>query len=499
MNPPVSPTSGVDPSLFIGFAVYLIILLVCGIAASTLMKKLDDFLLAGRRLGPLSAAISERASGESAWFLLGLPGAAFALGFTEFWSVIGIGFGIFASWTLLAGPLRRKTEELGALTLPDYFEMRYAGSPYALRRTLRVLSMAIIIFFYTGYVAAQFVGGGKILNATFGIDPVWGVIIGAVIVMLYTMLGGFLAVVWTDVIQGIMMALVAVILPIVGIIKLGGPSGLLESLAPRGSDFLTMNAGKTGGAFVFGAMLGGLSWGFGYMGQPHLLSRYMAIKHHTEVKRGRLIAMIWVLVAYWGAPMIGIVAAGTFISGVADPETVMPLLARELMPGWIAGLMIAGAVAAMMSTADSQLIVITSSLVEDIYVRMIRPSVSPRRLIFLSRVATFLASAVALLLAFSSKDLIFDMVAYAWSGLGSSFGPPLLLSLRWKRTTGYGVLAGMLAGTISNVIWKNVSVLEQGLDLKLATFVISFAITVAVSLLTPAPQATLNTDRDPRP
>ena len=339
----------------------------------------------------------------------------------------------------------------------------------------------------------------KILNATFGIDPVWGVIIGAVIVMLYTMLGGFLAVVWTDVIQGIMMALVAVILPIVGIIKLGGPSGLLESLAPRGSDFLTMNAGKTGGAFVFGAMLGGLSWGFGYMGQPHLLSRYMAIKHHTEVKRGRLIAMIWVLVAYWGAPMIGIVAAGTFISGVADPETVMPLLARELMPGWIAGLMIAGAVAAMMSTADSQLIVITSSLVEDIYVRMIRPSVSPRRLIFLSRVATFLASAVALLLAFSSKDLIFDMVAYAWSGLGSSFGPPLLLSLRWKRTTGYGVLAGMLAGTISNIIWKNVSVLEQGLDLKLATFVISFAITVAVSLLTPAPQATLNTDRDPRP
>ncbi len=495
MNSLPPSASGIDPSLFIGFAIYLVILLVCGITASTLMKKLDDFLLAGRRLGPLSAAISERASGESAWFLLGLPGAAYALGFTEFWSVFGIGFGIFASWTLLAGPLRKKTAELGALTIPDYFEMRYAGYPYLLRRTLRVLSMVIIIFFYTGYVAAQFVGGGKILNATFGIDPVWGVIIGAIIVMLYTMLGGFLAVVWTDVIQGIMMALVAVILPIVGIIKLGGPAGLVESLAPRGSDFLTMNAGKTGSAFVFGAMLGGLSWGFGYMGQPHLLSRYMAIKRQSDVKRGTLIAMVWVLIAYWGAPMIGIVAAGTFTGGVADPETVMPLLARQLMPGWIAGLMIAGAVAAMMSTADSQLIVITSSLVEDIYVRMVRPTVSPGRLIFLSRLATFLASAVALLLAFSSKDLIFDMVAYAWSGLGSSFGPPLLLSLRWKRTTGYGVLAGMLAGTISNIIWKNVSILEQGLDLKLATFVISFVITVVVSLLTPVQLESGQTDK----
>ncbi|UCG52433.1 MAG: sodium/proline symporter [Candidatus Latescibacterota bacterium] len=481
----VSPLeTGIDPSLFVGFAFYLVVLLVCGITASTLMKRLDDFLLAGRRLGPLSAAISERASGESAWFLLGLPGAAYALGFTQFWSVIGIGFGIFASWTLLAVPLRKKTAELGALTLPDYFEMRFSDSAPALRNSLRVLSMIIIIFFYTGYVAAQFVGGGKILNATFGIDPVWGVIIGATVVMLYTMLGGFLAVVWTDVVQGIMMACVAVILPVVGIIKLGGPGGLLEALAPAGGDFLSMNAGRTGSAFVFGVMLGSLSWGFGYLGQPHLLSRYMAIKNPVEVQKGTLIAMIWVLIAYWGAPMVGIVAAGTFGSGIGDPETVMPLLARQLMPGWIAGLMIAGAVAAMMSTADSQLIVVTSSLVEDVYVKLLRPKASPTRLVLLSRLATILASTVALILAFSSKDLIFDMVAYAWSGLGSSFGPPLILSLRWKRTTGYGVLAGMLAGTVSNIVWKNVSVLDEGLDLKLATFVISFVFTVVVSVLT---------------
>jgi sodium/proline symporter len=478
-----------DYSLLIGFGAYLVVLLICGIAASRLMKKLDDFLLAGRRLGPLSAAISERASGESAWFLLGLPGAAYAAGFNEFWSVIGIALGILTSWSLIAFHLRKQTEELGALTLPDYFESRFPEAPFALRRTLRVLSMVIIILFYTGYVAAQFVGGGKILNATFGIDPSWGLVIGAMIVMLYTMLGGFLAVVWTDVVQGLMMAGVALILPIVAFIKLGGPSGFTESLTPMGEDFMTMNAGKTGGAFVFGVMLGGLSWGFGYFGQPHLLSRYMAIKNAFEVKRGTMIAMTWTLVAYWGAPLIGLTAVGILGAGVSDPETVMPLMARELMPGWLAGLMIAGAVAAMMSTADSQLIVVTSSLVEDVYVKLFKPHTSPGRLVLLSRIATVLASLVALALAFGSSELIFDMVAYAWSGLGASFGPPLLLSLRWKRTTAWGVFAGMLGGTVSNIVWKNASVLNEGLDLKLATFLISLILVIAVSLMTSRPRA----------
>lgn len=475
---------GIDWSLTIGFGLYLVVLLICGITASTLMKKLDDFLLAGRRLGPLSAAISERASGESAWFLLGLPGAAYALGYTQFWSVIGIGFGIFTSWVLLATPLRRRTAELGALTIPDYFEMQFADSPPVLRTTIRVLSMMIILFFYTGYVAAQFVGGGKILNAAFGMDPMWGVVLGALIVMLYTMLGGFLAVVWTDVVQGIMMACVAVILPVVGIIKLGGPAGFVESLSPTGNAFLSMNAGQTGGAFIFGVMFGGLSWGLGYFGQPHLLSRYMAFKKPSDIRRGTLVAMTWVLVAYWGAPMIGIVAVGILGPGLADPEMVMPLLARELMPGWLAGLMIAGAVAAMMSTADSQLIVVTSSLIEDVYVKLFRPRTSPRRLVLLSRLATIGASAVALVLAFTTSELIFDMVAYAWSGLGSSFGPPLILSLRWRRTTAYGALAGMLSGTVSNIVWNNVAVLNDAVDLKLATFLISLVFTVMVSLLT---------------
>ncbi len=469
-----------DWSLLIGIIFYLIILLTCGIAASTLMKKLDDFLLAGRRLGALSAAISERASGESAWFLLGLPGAAYAVGFTEFWSVIGIAGGIFASWTLLALPLRRETARLGALTIPDYFEIRFKDSSHL----LRMISMAIIIFFYTTYVAAQFVGGGKILNATFGLDTSWGIVLGAVIVMLYTMMGGFIAVVWTDVLQGFMMAAVAVILPIAALIKIAGAEGFSYHISSLGPEFFHMDGGKTGGAFIFGTMLGGLSWGLGYLGQPHLLSRYMAVKSPKEIKKGMAIAGSWVLIAYWGAPLIGIMGAAILGSGIPDQEMVMPLLAMRLMPGWIAGFMIAGAVAAMMSTADSQLIVVTSSLVEDIYVKLFKPKAPPRRLVLLSRIATVAVSAVALVLAFTNTDLIFDMVSYAWSGLGASFGPPLLLSLRWRKTTASGVLAGMLTGTISNIIWKNSSALNSMLDLKLASFIISLFFTVAVSLLT---------------
>jgi len=473
--------AGTDYSLLVGILVYLLVLLVIGFAAARRMRGLDDFVLGGRRIGPLAAAVSERASGESAWFLLGLPGAAYAAGFAEFWSVIGIAFGIFCSWAFLALPLRRQTERYGALTIPDYFAARFGDGG----RALRIVSMVIVLFFYTLYLAAQFVGGGKLLGAAFGMADLWGILITAVVVMLYTLLGGFLAVVWTDVVQGIMMAFVALVLPIVAIVKLGGPGELVARLHDVGGGFsLAMDAGQTGRAFVFGVMLGGLSWGLGYLGQPHLLTRYMAIKNPREVRRGTLIAMIWVLVAYWGAAMIGIAGAGWFEQSLADQEQVMPLLARALLPGWIAGLVLAGAIAAMMSTADSQLIVVTSAVVEDLYVKLMGARRDPAALVRISRAVTIAVSAVALALAFQNTDLIFNLVSYAWSGLGASFGPPLLLSLRWKRTTFPGALAGMLTGAASNVVWRNVAALDDLLDHKLATFLLSLLATWAVSLAT---------------
>jgi len=231
-------------------------------------------------------------------------------------------------------------------------------------------------------------------------------------------------------------------------------------------------------------MLAGLSWGFGYLGQPHLLARYMAIRRPRELRQGTTIAMTWVLIAYWGAVMIGLVAVGVLGTGLSDPEQAMPLLAKALMPGWIAGLMIAGAIAAMMSTADSQLIVSVSAVIEDVYVRLLHPNAGPRRLVALSRAATVVIAGIALYLAFQNQDLIFNMVAYAWAGLGSSFGPPLLLSLRWRRVRRAGVLAGMVSGMVSTIVWQNVPALSDALDLKLVSFLISLGMTIAVSLWT---------------
>jgi sodium/proline symporter len=472
----------VDPIL-VGLLLYLALMLGVGLACYRYMNTLDDYVLGGRRLGPWVSAISERASGESAWFILGLPGAAYALGLTEYWSVIGIAAGILTSWTFIAIPLRRETERLGALTLPDYFELRFNDRT----RILRIVSMAAILFFYTAYVAAQLVAAGKILNATFGVAPIVGTIIGASIVVAYTMLGGFLAVAWTDLIQGLMMACVAVFLPILGLISVGGPAALLERLAPRGPDFMTVSGGHFGSGLMLGVVVGGLSWGFGYLGQPHLLTRYMAIRRTSELRRGGLIAMGWTLISYWGAPMIGIVGVAVLGPDLADPEQVMPLLAKALVPGWIAGLLIAGATAAMMSTADSQLLVASSSLIEDVYVRLLRPNTSPSRLVLLSRVATVIIAAIAFVLALSAMQglrVIDTMVSYAWTGLGSSFGPPLVFSLWWRRTTWAGVLAGMLGGMTATVVWQNSAALQSLLDLKAAAVLTSAALVFVVSLLT---------------
>jgi len=470
---------GIELSIMGGLVFYLVVVTVIGFITCRYMRSLDDFVLGGRRLGPWVAAISERASGESAWFLLGLPGAAYALGFREFWSVIGIAFGILASWTLLAMPLRRATEKMGALTIPDYFEARFDDRS----RSLRSVSMIIILFFYTVYVGAQFVGAGKILEATFGLDPKWGMVLGGSVVVFYTLMGGLLAVAWTDVVQGLLMVCVAIALPIVAIVKMGGPGEFVQTLSTRGPGFLSMSGGKFGHALIFGVIIGSMSWGLGYLGQPHLLVRYMAIRKARQLRQGTLIAVSWVLCAYWGAAFIGLTGIGILGGGLADQEQVMPLLAKALVPGWVAGIIIAGAIAAMMSTADSQLLVATSSVVEDIYTRLINPRASARSLVRLSRLFTVIISGAALYLAFFNQDLIFDMVAYAWSGLGSSFGPPLLLSLRWKRTTRWGVLAGMLAGAGSTVLWKNVSGLNEIVDLKFASFVVSLVFVIVVSLL----------------
>ncbi len=465
---------------FLGFIGYLIAVFVVGIVTFHLTKTIGDYLLAGRKLGPWVVAFSERASGESAWLLIGLPGVALMSGYGAVWPAIGCTFGIFFSWVFIAQRLREQTEAVDAITIPDFLEKRFNDSS----RLLRWSATAIIVFFFTLYVSAQFLGAGKVLHATFGWSHLDGMIVGAIIILFYTVLGGFFAVVWTDLVQGFLMVTTLVLLPIMGFIHLGGVDGVADKIATFDPELLTVGGGETGWA-AFLSALGGLGIGLGYMGQPHLIIRFMSIKRPKDLRRGMLIAVIWAILAFWGAVFVGIVGLGMYGGGLADdPEQVMPMLAQTLLPAALAGILISGAIAAMMSTADSQLLVTTSAISQDIYGSVLNPQASQKRLVTLSRLAAVGVGVVAFILAITAEALVYDLVLYAWGGLGAAFGPPILLTLWWKRTTKAGVFAGMLVGTITVLVWYNVTQLHDFLYELIPGFFFSLIATWVVSLNT---------------
>ncbi len=473
--------------LVLGMIIYSALILGVGVVSARFNRTLDDYLLAGRSLGPWVAAFSERASGESAWLLIGLPGLAFATGMGTVWVGIGCCTGIAFSWFMVARRLREDTAALQAMTLADYFEARHHDAGHALRFTATV----IILFFFTFYVAAQFLAAGKVLNYYLEIPPLAGMAIGAVLVLFYTAAGGLLAVCWTDLIQGVIMLLTLAVLPLVVLVELGGPAGLVDKLAPLGGQYLEFTPGATTWAAVSG-VLGSLAIGLGYMGQPHLVLRFMAITSPEEIRKGRLIAIGWALIAFFGAILIGLTGLAWFgpqAMGpgqlIPDQEQLMPMMARTFLPQGLAVVMIVGAIAAMMSTADSQLLAIASAVSEDIYRKLINPRAEQGFLVALGRWATLLVGLLAFILAWRAHDFVYNMVLYAWAGLGSSFGPPLLLSLRWRRTSRAGVLAGLITGTVTVVLWYNIPVLKGLLYEMIPGFLLSLAATILFSLMFP--------------
>ncbi|HOW51707.1 MAG TPA: sodium/proline symporter [bacterium] len=449
-----------------------------GIVTWRLNESTSDYYIGGRKLGPWLTAFSERTSGESAWLLLGLPGAALAVGLIEVWTAVGCVAGIMFSWYVIAERLRIETERYHAITLPEYLAARFGEHA----RPIRSLAMLIIIFFFTFYLAAQMNGAGKVLNVTFDIPHIWGIVIGAAIIVLYTMMGGFMAVVWTDLIQGLLMVATLVILPLVALYEIQAQGLCLSDAVANAGTVGSLTAGKAGWAGI-AVVIGGLSWGFGYMGQPHLLTKFMAIRTPAEIRVGRRIAFAWAVPAFTGAIVIGLAALALHGQGFyADPEKAMPSLATELFPGWVAGILISGAIAAMMSTADSQLLVISSAIIEDFYRKTLNRQLSDKAMVAFSRLITLSVGIAGILLALYSDKLIFTMVSYAWSGLGSSFGPAILLTLLWKRTTGPGIIAGMLTGTLTTVIWSEITVLNSLITARLTSFVFAVAAIWLVSL-----------------
>ncbi len=471
------------------FILYLTLLLGIGIIAFRYNKTQEDYLLAGRSLGPWVTAFSERASGESAWLLLALPGAAIAIGLGEFWSVIGIIIGIISSWLLVAKKIRQETEKYNALTIPDYFHKRYNDES----NIIRLFSTAIIAFFFLFYVSAQFHASGKVLNTLFNIDQVYGIIIGASIIILYTMMGGFYAVAWTDFIQGILMFSTLTILPLVGFFEIYNNNiSIVKMLDSAAVVFGNSNSSffmDRDGLLAFVTVLGGLSWGLGYLGQPHLIIRYMAIRDAKDINVARSIAIAWAIPGVFGAFMIGIISLSYFgpdYFQVNDPEKSMPLLAAALLHPVLAGLFISGAVAAMMSTADSQLLVSTSAITEDFFHQYLKKDLSEKDLLMLNRIMILILGFIAFGIAMYSQIVgnnIFSVVSYAWSGLGSAFGPALVMTLWWPKTTRKGVIAGMIVGFFTTVIWSNLPELKGMITERITSFVLSFVAVYLVSVM----------------
>lgn len=470
------------------FAAYLGLTLFIGLIAWQRTQEMSDYLLGGRSLGPWTAALSAGASDMSGWLLLGLPGFAYTSGLNAAWLAAGLALGTWLNWRLMAAPLRRFTHSFNdSLTLPSYFENRFADS----KRLLRPISALFIVLFFLFYTASGLVAGGKLFNEVFQIDYRVAVVIGASVIVLYTAIGGFLAVSWTDVIQGLLMAAALVMVPVIAFQKVQ-PDMNLKTFAEEQHLLYFLWHSPEGERLSIIAVISLLAWGLGYFGQPHILARFKAISHHTQVPFARRVAVGWSLVTLLGGLAVGLVgsaytATPLTTTPLEDPEKIFIHLVTALFNPLVAGVLLAAILAAIMSTADSQLLVSTSAVTEDLYKRFSKRTISQAELIRLSRMAVAGIAIVAAAIAMAPDSGVLDLVAYAWAGFGASFGPALLLSLYWKRMNAPGAMAGIITGGLTVVIWKQ---LEGGwFDLYeiVPGIGVSLAAIVLVTLVTPKP------------
>ena len=474
------------------FGVYLAAMVAIGLWAYRKTVSQSDFVLGGRQLNPWVAALSANASDFSGWLLLGLPGAIYVSGLGEAWIAVGLACGFAGSWILLAPRLRVYTQRVtdartggdsDSLTLSSFLENRFNDPT----RLLRAVSSLLIIVFYFFYVASGLVAMAALFDQVFGLDAGPGIAIGVGIVVLYTVLGGFLAVSYTDVVQAAMMWLALLVVPVMAITALGGFAGLTEGVAAKSDGLLSAVGGTSldgeAGAWVSTETLGavviisGLAWGLGYFGQPHILARYMGIRSVKDIPAAATISVTWAVTAMALAVLVGFIGIAYFDTPLSTPEQVFPLLIESLSHPLVAGLLLAAILAAVMSTADSQLLVASSALTEDGYKAFVDRDASPRTLLWISRGAVIAVALGAAAIALWGDRSVMDLVGYAWAGFGAGFGPILLLSVFWKRMTWAGALAGMIAGGATAILWDilDAAVLGTGLYAMVPAAALSFA------------------------
>ena len=438
------------------FIAYLIVVIVIGLVAWRRTQDLKDYILGGRRLGKWVTALSAQASDMSGWLLLGLPGYAYLAGMESLWLLVGLLTGTYLNWKLTAARLRRATEQYGdSLTLPDYLERRFddrSGS-------LRLISALFILVFFTFYTSSGLVAGGRLFEEVFGLSYLWAVAAGGATVVAYTFVGGFLAVSWTDLLQGILMFLALVAVAVMGISTIGGLDAMLAGTRDLNPELLNVLTDSTGQPLGVIAVVSLLGWGLGYFGQPHVLARFMAADSVDNIPASRRIAMTWVTVALIAGMLVGI--AGPLVLDEplvgADSEKIFMVMATTLFHPVIAGICLSGILAAVMSTADSQLLVASSAVAEDLYKGIFRRQASEQELLWIGRMAVVAIALIAFALATDPDSKVLDLVSYAWAGFGAAFGPAILLSLYWSGMTRSGAIAGIVVGGITVIVWKQLS------------------------------------------
>ncbi|MGB0663724.1 MAG: sodium/proline symporter PutP [Pontibacterium sp.] len=468
------------------FVLYLILMLGIGIVAYRRTQDLSDYVLGGRNLGPIPSALSAGASDMSGWLLMGLPGYAMAAGFGSFWLAGGLLVGTWLNWLLVAQRLRVYSQRADdALTLPAFFEKRFEDNSHS----LRVISAVFVLVFFLFYTSSGLVAGGKLFETVFGFDYTIAVLIGAAAVISYTLFGGFLAVSWTDVVQGLLMVGALILVPLIAMGEIGGLSGTLAAVEAKNPELLNMFTNTDGETITLIGTLSLVGWGLGYFGQPHVLARFKGIKSKDAVPAARRIAVIWSAVSMAGACFIGLAAIGFLPEGLGDNETVFMVMVDALFHPTIAGILLAAILAAVMSTADSQLLVSSSALAEDFYKALFNKDATPAQLVKVGRIAVVVIAVIATGLALDKDSQVLELVSYAWAGFGAAFGPALILSLYWKQMTKAGALAGIVVGGLTVVVWKQLSGGWFDLYEIIPGVILGFIAIVVVSKFSQAPSA----------
>ncbi|QAV69823.1 sodium/proline symporter PutP [Salinibacterium sp. UTAS2018] len=466
----------------IAMVIYMAAMLGIGWWAYKRTTDLDDYMLAGRKLSPGVAALSAGASDMSGWLLLGLPGAFYVGGLVEAWIAIGLTIGAWLNWKFVAPRLRAYTEvSKNSITVPSFFENRLRDKTHILRITAGI----IILVFFTFHVSSGMVAGGKFFESAFDSEYLLGMLLVGGVTVLYTLFGGFIGATYTDVVQGIMIFLALIFVPIIGISQVGGIDGAMESIRAVSTEEVDM-LNLFGGSAI--AAISAAAWGLGYFGQPHILVRFMALRSPGDAVAGRRIGISWMIISVLGALASALIGIAYFQQNpnltLDDPEKVFLELSQIFFHPLIAGFVLAAVLAAVMSTISSQLIVSSSALVEDLFKIIAKKEATPKAQVILGRLGVLVVSVVAIIIALDPQASVLDLVGYAWAGFGAAFGPIVLLSLFWRKLTAPGAIAGMIAGAVTVVIWGNSDALSGVMYEIVPGFILNLVIAIVVSLFT---------------